>query len=119
MAGSGPGPPSGCGAIPGLDHQHELVTAHPGHGVPHAQHRTEPGGGLDQHRVAGRMAGRVIHLLEPVEVTEQDGDLAAFPGRPGQGGLQAVEEQGPIRQSGKGVVQRTVRQLLLRLHDVG
>ena len=67
----------------------------------------------------GRMAGGVIHLFEPVEVTEQDGDLAAFPGRTGQGGLQAVEEQGAIRQSGKGVVQGTVRQLLLGQHDVG
>ena len=80
---------------PRLEDEDELVPSHPGDGVPGAHGALQPPGRFDQHGVAGRVAGRVVDLLEPVEVAEEDGDLRALPGRARQGRLQPVDEQAP------------------------
>ena len=49
----------------------ELVAAEAAREVGRAQHRREPFGGRGEQLVAGRVAERVVHVLEVVEVDEQ------------------------------------------------
>ena len=52
----------------------ELVAAEAGHRVTGAQHPAQPDRDLHQHRVAGGVPERVVHLLEAVEVDQQHAD---------------------------------------------
>ena len=60
------------------------------------------------------MAEAVVDQLEVVEVDEgHGGDRRVGPADPGQGVLDAIEEQGPVGQPGEGVVEGLVPQLVL------
>jgi hypothetical protein len=61
----------------------------------------------------------VVDNLEVVQVHEQHRNLDVSPSGTLQGELQAVEEQGPVRQPGQGVVERLVGQLFLELPPLG
>ena len=55
----------------------ELVAAEPADGVAGADRAAQPGGDLPQQLVAGRVAERVVDLLEAVEVAEEDAEVGA------------------------------------------
>ncbi len=95
-------------------------------GVDQAGQRFESGQGagtgIEQRLIRGRQQWRalprrmtrsVVDPLEAVEVAEQHGDLAPVASRPGQGSVEAVDEQRPVRQAGEVVVQRRVGELFL------
>ena len=65
----------------------------------------DPAGHRAQQLVAGRMAERVVDLLEAVEVEEKDRGHATFAAGTGQGLAEPVEQQGAVRQPGQRVVQ--------------
>jgi hypothetical protein len=83
----------GAGAL--QDHD-ELVAAEPdaqvggAAGVPHAL------GGQHQHEVAGRVAERVVDLLEAVEVELQDGQPLAAPVRALDQRVEMVGQEGAV-----------------------
>jgi hypothetical protein len=58
-----------------LAHHDELVPAEPGQGVTRPQCLGQAVGGVLQGLVASRVAGRVVHQLEVVEVEEHDCQL--------------------------------------------
>ena len=62
--------------------------------------------GMHEHRVAGRMAERVVDLLEPVEVDMQQRDLAAVAARACRVLLQDLVEIAAVRQAGQRIVKR-------------
>ena len=59
------------------------------------------------------MTEAVVDDLEAVEVDEQHGDRALATAGPGQGHLEPALEEGPVGESGQGVVVRLAGQLLL------
>ena len=61
----------------------ELVAADPGHGVRLPDVSLNLAGDLFQQLVPGLVAQRVVDLLEPVEVQEQDRQLRSGAGAPG------------------------------------
>ena len=68
---------------------------------------------LDEEAVTDRVAEAVVDRLEVVEVEQQDRQRLAVVTLPLQGVVDAVVEQGPVRQAGHGVVEGLVLQLLL------
>jgi hypothetical protein len=52
------------------------------------------------------VAQGVVYDLELVQFHEEHRDRVALPTCPGQGVFEAVQEQGSVRQSGQGVVER-------------
>ena len=107
------GEPQGFVGVVYLRQYDELVTPEAGHGVFGPEGIAERLPDRDEHGVAGGVVHPVVDELEPVEVHEHDGDgrLAAFD--PGQGQLQAIDEQRPVREPGEGVVQGLLGQRLL------
>ena len=61
------------------------------------------------------MAELVVDLLEVVEVDEQHHDGVDLVAGDAQGMIHAVEEQGPVREPGELVVERTMRQLAFQV----
>ena len=72
-----------------------------------------------QQLVAGRVAERVVDLLEVVEVDEQHREPLVLRVARVQRVLEPVDEQRAVRQPGQRVVERAVRQLLLERDAVG
>ena len=70
--------------------------------------RRQPSGQDAEQLVAGRMAERVVHALEVVDVHEQDGNRIGAAFGLTQGEVEAVEEQRPVRETGQRVVQPLV-----------
>ena len=71
-------------------------------------------GHLEQQRVAGVVAERVVDELEAVDVEEEDGDGAgAAAHAAAQREREAVLEQRAVRQAGQRVVHRAVQQVVL------
>ena len=86
-----------------LDQQRELVAAEPRGGVGRAQAAAQARGHRGEQSVAGRVAERVVHDLEVVEVHEQERDRAPLAGHRL---LDAVEQQRAVRELGERVVER-------------
>jgi hypothetical protein len=79
-----------------------------------AHRRLQAGGDLEQQRVAGLVAERVVDELEAVDVEEEDRDGArAAAHAPAQREREAVAEQRAVGQPGQLVVQRAVGQVEL------
>ena len=76
----------------------------------------QPAGHLDEDPVAGAVAERVVDDLEVVEVEEQDGRARPAALAAGEGALDVVAEQDPVRQAGQRIVERVVAEL--RLEDL-
>ncbi len=89
-----------------LAQDHELVPGHPGQGVTGPQQAAEAPAHRDQQRVADRMAVRIVHLLEPVEVGEQHRRLQVRARCTFRDVVQAHLQHGPVREPGQRVVQR-------------
>jgi hypothetical protein len=102
------------GFVDGFAQHRELVPAQTSHRVPRADGLLEAVADLHQQEVAGVMPQGVVDRLELVQVEEDHRHRAL--GRavlPGQSHVQAVAEQGTVRQVGEDVVQGAPTQLLL------
>ena len=86
----------------------ELVAAEAGDGVGPAPGLGQPVGQFPQGQVADAVAVEVVDGLEAVQVDEEDGQGAVVPATGGQGLVDPVVEQGPVGQSGEGVVEGLV-----------
>src|SRR6185503_9871359 len=85
-----------------------------GDGVAGSDGQLEAAGGLDEERVAGAVAERVVDQLEAVEVEEEDAEEAVLlASRVADAVAQAVDEERPVGEAGEGVVERVVDELLL------
>lgn len=94
-----------------LHEHHELVAAHPGHGVPcRAELGVEAVRDGAQELVARVVAEGVVDGLEAVEVEVADPDRGGGAVRPGERGLEPGEEQRAVRQPGERVVLGLVTQ---------
>jgi hypothetical protein len=71
-----------------LAHAHlqdgKFVAAQPCQRIRLADAGAQPAGNSDQQPIAGGVAKRVVHLLEPVEIQVEHGEHRAFTTRPGQ-----------------------------------
>ena len=105
---------------PAGDQHGELVSAQAGHGVGRADRGPHPGGDDAQQVVAGLVAQRVVHALEPVEVDEQDGgdEAGVAPGPMDRLG-HPVPEADPVGQAGQCIVEGLVLDGGLGLLAVG
>ena len=86
----------------------ELVAAEAAHRVVAPHRLAEPVRHLLEQAVAGGVAEAVVDHLELVEVDEQHGRPRVVAGRAGQRLLDAVEQEGAVRQPGEAVVHRLV-----------
>lgn len=86
-----------------IDQHHELITPQPGDGVLLPQHSPQPPSNLLQQAVPHRMAIAVVHLLETVEIAEDQGNAM---GLAGQGALQLLHQAAAIGQAGERVAPR-------------
>ncbi len=94
------------GLVGNLLEQHdELIAAKARDRVTRAQGALQPRRDPHQQLVAGAMAEAVVDELEVVDVQEHDGDLGV---RPRQRVPEAVHEQHAVGQTGQGIVQRLV-----------
>ena len=86
----------------------ELVATEAGHGVGIAHHVAESFGHLDQQRVPSVVAEGVVDLFEPVDVEDHQRKALARTISRGDGSVEAVLQQPPVRQPGQRIVQREV-----------
>lgn len=96
-----------------LAHDDELVPGQVGKRVVRTTHPSQTSSGRDQELVARAVPEAVVDLFEPVEVDEQHRHRVAGALAAREGVLQPVEQEHPVRQSGKGVMQRLVAHLVL------
>ena len=102
-----------------VQQQGKLVAAQPRKRVARPAHLREPLRNRLEELVAGIVAEAVVHLLEPVEVDEQNGERAARAGRAGERLLQAVAEECAVGQHGETVVEGLPRELFLQANALG
>ena len=98
--------------------QRELVAAEAGRRVLRPDRRGQALPYLGDEQVALGMPERVVHVLEVVEVDEQDRGALRDSPAPSEGVLEAVDVQGTVRQAGQRVVERLAGQLRLELHPL-
>jgi len=82
----------------------ELVAADAGDRVHRSEDPDQLLGDPSQHGVSRGMALGVVDLLEPVEVDGEDSGEPTGALRAGQGLVDAVDEEGPVRQARQGVM---------------
>ena len=73
----------------------------------------EPPGDLDEDPVAGAVPERVVDRLEVVEVEEEHRDARPAAAPAGEGPLDVVAEEDPVREPGQRVVEGVVEELRL------
>ena len=96
----------------------ELVAAHARDRIGLAHQRAQAAGGILQQLVAGRVAQRVVDVLEVIEIEQMDGHhVAALDAR--QRLLELLVEQHAVGKAGERIVQRHVRDLRLRTAPFG
>ncbi len=95
-----------------LQQDGELVTTETGDGVRGPDGGLDPGADLVEKLVAGSMTEQVVDPLEPVEVAEQHGELAAAADLQLHGVLDPVHEERTVRQTGQRVVPRQMGHVL-------
>lgn len=87
---------------------HEFVAAQPGEDVAAADRRLQSIGHVDQQRISGGVAERVVGRLEPIEVEEQHGERMTFALCRRQRLFEALGEAAAVEQPGQRVVMRHV-----------
>ena len=96
-----------------VDQDGELVAAEPSHGVARAELRLEAFGDDFEQLVARVVAQAVIHLLEAVEVDQQNGENTTRSLGARERLVETVTEERAVRHPGQAVVERLPGQLLL------
>ena len=113
----------GAPAALGRDLQdRELVAAEPRDRVDLAHAAAQPLRHLTQQLVAGRVAERVVDLLEAVEIDQQQREALAVAALARERVLDAVAQQHAVGETGERIVMRHVGDLVgaaLALGDVG
>ena len=105
---------------PTLREEHrELVAALAPDDVLGPDRSDEPLGDSDEDRVPGRVAVRVVDVLEVVEIDEQQADRPATATPAGEGTLEMIAEEHPVGESRQRVVEGVVDQLRLQPLPVG
>ena len=107
--------------VAGALQDRELVAAEPRHQIGLARAADEPLRGLLQQCVADRMAERVVHRLELIEVEDEHVEPLAVPVQARERLLDRLEEQHAVGEAGQRVMMRHVIDLrlgLLALRDV-
>ena len=84
----------------------ELLAAPAPDGVVRPDRPAQPARDVDQHRVAGRVAVRVVDRLEAVEVEQHHARGSSLAGRPAELGVQRVDQVPPVREAGHRVGAR-------------
>ena len=102
-----------------VDDHHELVPTQPGHHVAGPDGPLQPSGRLAQQVVAGAVAEGVVHHLEPVQVQEEHPDQPVVSGRPVEGVLEAVQEEGTVGEPRQLVVEGPFLELRGDLDPLG
>ena len=104
-----------------LEQQRELVAAEARQDLARPQAGLQAAGDRHQQAVAHEVAEAVVDVLEAVEVQEQHREpQARFPPvREWASTLEAVQEEGAVREVGQGIVQGGVAELLFRLPALG
>ena len=97
-----------------LDEDRELVTAEPRDGIRGPDAGVEPYGHLAKEVVSRRVAQRVVHRLEVVEVHEQNRETAPVAMDARDRVAHPVLEQRPVGKAGEGVVEGLVAQPVLK-----
>ena len=108
-------------ALKAGEQHHEFVAAQSRDGVFDAHAGLQACRDDFQHRIAHRMAQRIVDVLEVVKVQKQQGAAQVLPGEQGTLLAQAVHEQGAVGQVGQRVVVGQVADLRLggfKLADV-
>ena len=103
----------------GVADDDEFVAAGAGDEVAGPQMAADRLGGVDEHRVAGRMAERVVDPLESVEIDLQQRDAAAGFGAARGVLLERALEIHAVGQAGEEVVQRIVFDAGARRFELG
>ncbi len=89
------------------------------HRIAAAQAGAQPPRNFAQHQIADLVAQRVVDLLEVVEVNEQQCEGALVAGGVGQGLVEDLAQQGPVRQAGDVVEVGEIAHPVLRPATVG
>ena len=92
------------------EHDHEFVAAGPRHQVVVAHRCLEALGDRDEELVADRVADRVVHELEAVDVEEHQHHEGALAAPRCQGARDALPRRQAVRKAGQVVAGRAVRQ---------
>ena len=95
-----------------LGQDDELVTAEPGDGVRLAQGAGEAGGDRAEQIVPDLVSQVVVHVLEAVQIDEEQRHVDVVPAGPGHRLLYPVENKDPVGQPRQAVMQRLVTDLL-------
>jgi hypothetical protein len=99
-----------------FDQDRELVAAHARDRVGRRERRAQALADRLQQLVAGEVSQTVVDRLEVVEIEEQHGRVS---GAHDECMLDAIREQGSIREACQRVVERLMAELLLGLTPVG
>jgi len=94
-----------------VDEDGELVASDSCDGIGGTYARAQAISGCDQHLVTARVAERVVHVLEAVEIAEHHSDAAGRRRAACECVLDAIAEQHPVREAGEGVVEGVVDEL--------
>src|SRR5260370_40495732 len=92
-----------CGVLAGRagqDH-YEFIAAHSCDVVVLAAATTETAGDFLKYAVSSEVSKSIIHLLEPIEIGDQDGNIAARSSSSGQFAIELYEQRSRIWQPGK------------------
>ena len=92
---------------------HEFVPTETGQRVARPDGTPEALSDDPQHLVAHPVAQVVVDDLEPIDVTEENGDATSRTISLEQGVVEVIEEQAAVGQPGQRVLERMARQLLL------
>ena len=93
-----------------LAQDHELVAAVADHGVAGPERALQSAGDLDEQIVAGVVAEPVVDAFEAVEVEEQQRERGGMAARASDRDVEPVEQEHAVRQAGKRIVERLVRE---------
>ena len=91
----------------------ELIASQASRGVARPEDAGQPACHFTEQLVAGGMAESVVHRLEVIEVEEENRERRLAARAPGEGMLDAVREEGPVREPTQTVVERLVPDLLV------
>ena len=102
-----------------LEEQGELVAAEPGQRVALADRHAEAPCDLLEQPVTAVVPERVVHLLEPVEVDEQDREVLSGARRARELLIEAVPEERAVCEPGQAVVKRLMGELFFQPDPLG
>ena len=102
-----------------VQQNHELVTAHAGHGVGFSDQSLQLARDQLQHFIADVVPQGVVDALEPVQVQKQHRQLARLAFAQGNQLVEALHQQMPVWQVGQAIVQGQMARMFVLLPALG